>query len=100
MNSITFQRLLALSGVLVEFDPLEYPVDEAMNARVTFIIVKRTQTTREVAVLFSTQDGSATGWYTVADHSGNVVREPCFLSVSFRTWRLLEQASCVSDICS
>jgi len=47
--------------VVVEFDPVVYSVTEGQDGQVRFIVRKRTETTREVTVLFSTQDGSAAG---------------------------------------
>ena len=46
--------------VVVEFDPTSFSVQESFGVA-TFTVVKRTLTTREVTVLFSTQDGTATG---------------------------------------
>ena len=48
------------ADVVIEFDPVIYDVDEG-DGVVTFRIVKRTPTTREVSVLFSTFDGTAVG---------------------------------------
>ena len=47
-----------LSEVIVEFEPSSYTVDEDVGV-VRFSIVKRTQTTQDVTVQFTTQDGSA-----------------------------------------
>ena len=47
------------SSVIVQFQPSSYTVDEDEGV-VTFTIVKRTQTTQDVTVQFTTQDGSAT----------------------------------------
>ena len=45
---------------MVEFELTEYSNNEA-DGFVMFRIVKRTRTTREVSVLFSTVDGTAVG---------------------------------------
>ena len=50
---------LPLSEVIVEFEPNSYTVEEDEGV-VRFSIVKRTQTTQDVTVQFTTQDGSAT----------------------------------------
>ena len=48
------------AAVIVEFEETGYFVNEA-DGSVMFRIVKRTPTTREVSVLFSTVDGTAVG---------------------------------------
>ena len=48
------------SSVILEFFPVMYTVLES-NVSLTATIVKRTNTTRTVSVLFSTRSGSATG---------------------------------------
>ena len=49
------------AAVVVEFDPTMYTVTESEGAVVMFRIVKRTNTTQPVSVLFSTSPGTATG---------------------------------------
>ena len=44
--------------VVVEFDPVTYEVTE--SGSVTFMIVLRTQSQRQIAVFFATNEGSAT----------------------------------------
>jgi len=51
---------LLFCAVIVQFQPSSYTVNEDEGV-VTFSIVKRTQTTQDVTVQFTTQDGSATG---------------------------------------
>lgn len=48
------------TNVMVEFEPTSFSAQES-SREATFIIVKRTSTTRTVTVLFSTTDGTATG---------------------------------------
>ena len=50
---------LLFSAVIVQFQPSSYIVNEDEGV-VRFTIVKRTQTTQDVTVQFTTQDGSAT----------------------------------------
>ena len=52
--------ILDPTQVLVEFDPTSFSAQES-SEEARFTIVKRTPTTKEVTVLFSTRDGSATG---------------------------------------
>ena len=46
--------------MIIEFQPSSYTVDEDEGV-VRFTIVKKTDTTHDVTVQFTTQDGSATG---------------------------------------
>ena len=46
--------------VEVEFEPIAYSISED-QVMVSFIIVKRSSVDRDISVLFSTEDGSATG---------------------------------------
>ena len=50
-----------LTDVVIELDPLVYQVTEGQDRIVRFRVVKRTPTTRQVEVLFSTVDQSAEG---------------------------------------
>ena len=60
LNDILNGRIfhLPIPGVLVEFDPSSYTVNEG-DGSVTFMIAKRNETTLEVTVNFSTVPDSA-----------------------------------------
>ena len=60
------------SNVIVEFDPVAYSVSESANL-VTFMIRKRTQTTRTVEVTFMTESITAQGSVT---YTNNITMEP------------------------
>ena len=47
--------------MVIEFDPTSYMVTEGADRTVRLIVVKRTITTRQVTVLFSTEGMSAQG---------------------------------------
>ena len=71
LNDILNGRIfhLPIPGVLVEFDPSSYTVNE-VDGSVTFMIAKRNETTLEVTVNFSTVPDSAKG------DVGNVTLDP------------------------
>ena len=66
LNDILNRRIfhLPIPGVLVEFDPSSYTVNES-DGSVTFMITKRNETTLEVTVNFSTVPNSAIGNVTL-----------------------------------
>ena len=66
LNDILNRKIFhfLILGIVVEFDPSSYTVNED-DGSVTFMIVKQTQTTLSITVNFSTVPGTAKGNVTL-----------------------------------